>query len=78
MSICQMLVPGLYISDSTIVSINIDKKNKLEAKALSGRLALNANYLKDFRLKVEASEDSPSVFGGQSHSGKGCHEVDGL
>lgn len=63
MSICQMLVPGLYISDSTRVDVNIDRKNRLKARALSGRLALNANYLKDFRLEVESSEDSSSVFG---------------
>lgn len=59
--ICQMLAPGLYIMDSTRVDVNIDRKNRLKARAVSGRLAMNANYLKDFNLQVDASEDSAST-----------------
>lgn len=60
MNICQMLVPGLYIMDSTRVDVNIDRKNNLRARAVSGRLAMNANYLKNFNLQVDASADSAS------------------
>ena len=61
MNICQMLVPGLYIMDSTRVDVNIDRKNNLKARAVSGRLALNANYLKNFNLQVNSSGDSASA-----------------
>lgn len=52
MSICQMLVPGLYIMDGTRVNVNIDRNDNLSANVESGRLAMNANYLKDFSLKL--------------------------
>ncbi len=61
MNICQMLVPGLYIMDSTRVDVNIDRKNNLRARAVSGRLAFNANYLKNFNLQVNSYQDSATV-----------------
>ncbi len=60
MSICQMLVPGLYIMDSTRVNLTIDRNNRLKGEVLSGRLAMNANYFKNFRLGVSAGNGKPS------------------
>jgi len=60
MNICQVLMPGLYIMDSTRVNVTIDKKNNLKGYARSGRLALNANYLKNFTLNVTAGEKKPA------------------
>lgn len=61
MSICQMLVPGLYIMDSTRVNVNIDRNDKLSASLNSGRLAMNANYLKDLNLKLEVQSGKAAL-----------------
>ena len=61
MDICQAIMPGLYIMDSTNLKINIDRNNNLDVSANSGRLAYNANYLKNFRLNLTAGEDKPSA-----------------
>lgn len=56
MSICQMLVPGLYIMDGSRVDVNIDRNDNLAGKIESGRLAMNANYLKDLSIKLAGGE----------------------
>ena len=48
--------PGLYIEDSTMLSIRINEDDVLSSSLLSGRLALKKNYLK--RLNVTISSDS--------------------
>ena len=60
MNVCQAILPGLYIMDSTNVRVNIDRKNNVKASARSGRLAYNANYLKNFKLDLTAGEGLPS------------------
>ena len=60
MGICRMLLPGLYIMDSTRVSVNIDRKDNLQARLTSGRLAMNADYFKDISLNITAGEKQPA------------------
>ena len=61
MDICQAVMPGLFIMDSTRVNVTIDNKNNFKGFARSGRLALNANFIKDFTLNVTAGEKKPAI-----------------
>lgn len=61
MNVCQMIFPGLYIMDSTRVDVNIDRNDKLSARVESGRLAMNANFLKDFSLSLNGGAGKPAV-----------------
>lgn len=51
-SICELLMPGLYIQDSTSLNVNITKENILDFNLKSGRLAIAPNYLKEVDLKI--------------------------
>ena len=51
-SICELLLPGLYIQDSTYVDVFIDKDNILDFKLNSGRIAIKQNYLKGLDLNI--------------------------
>ena len=53
--------PGLYIEDSTLLSVQIDKDDKLYASLLSGRLAHKSNYLKGLDLSVFSDTLHPTV-----------------
>lgn len=45
-SICQLIKPGLYIQDSTKLIASIDSDNIMDIKLLSGRIAMNGNYVR--------------------------------
>ncbi len=51
-SICELLLPGSYIQDSTKIEVKIDTSNVLDMKLLSGRIALKQNYLKNLNINV--------------------------
>ena len=53
--------PGLYIEDSTKFSININKGDTLSASILSGRLALNKNYLKGLDMTLSSDTLNPTA-----------------
>ena len=57
----KVLVPGLFIMDSTKVELTIDSEDRLNAVAQSGRLALGANYMKGVELNLNSSPTTPSV-----------------
>lgn len=61
MDICNALYPGLYIMDNTKLNVYIDRKDNFTFKAQSGRVALNANFLKDFELNVTGGGDKGTV-----------------
>ena len=61
MAICRMLLPGLYIMDSTRLNVVIDRKNNLNLTLNSGRLAMNADYLKNLNLNLNSGTSKPSV-----------------
>lgn len=61
MSICQMLVPGLYIMDGTRAYVSVDRNDNLTANVESGRIAMNSNYLKDLKIKINGGADKPAV-----------------
>lgn len=51
-SICELLMPGLYVQDSTALKVNITKDNILDFNLKSGRLAITPNYIKDVDLNI--------------------------
>ncbi len=57
--VCEFLLPGLYIQDSTVVNIEINRDNDLSVSLGSGRLAIGGDYLKDFDIKLK--QDSITV-----------------
>ena len=54
----SFVYPGLYIADSTSVNLDVAKDGALQCKVESSRLALQNNYLKDFRLAIDNSSGS--------------------
>lgn len=52
-AICQVIKPGLYIQDSTKCEIEIDKGDNILLSLNSGRIAINADYLKGVEMKIE-------------------------
>lgn len=60
-NLTKVLVPGLFIMDSTQVNVQINKDDKLYANIKSGRLALGANYIKKLNLNLISSPTSPSI-----------------
>ncbi len=59
--VCRMLLPGLFIMDSTRFNVVIDRKDNLNAVLKSGRLAMHGDYLKDLSFKVSSGNGSPTV-----------------
>lgn len=57
--ICEFLLPGLYIQDSTQLNVTINPDNDLKMSVRSGRLAIGQNYLKDLDLRLK--NDTASV-----------------
>lgn len=51
-SICELLMPGLYIQDNTALEAHISKEDILDFKLKSGRLAIKQNYLKGLNLNI--------------------------
>ncbi len=51
-SICELLLPGSYIQDSTHIEAKIDTANIMDVKMLSGRVAIKHNYLKNLNLSI--------------------------
>lgn len=51
-SICELLMPGLYIQDSTCMNVNITKENLLDFNLKSGRVAITPNYIKGVDLNI--------------------------
>lgn len=60
-NLTNVLLPGLFIMDSTKVDLTIDQDDKLNAVAQSGRLALGANYLKGVGFSLNTTPTTPSV-----------------
>ncbi len=52
-SVCQLIMPGSYIQDSTKVSASITPENEIDIELLSGRLAVGHNYLKGLDFKLD-------------------------
>lgn len=51
-SICELLLPGLYIQDSTGIDLNISRENILDFNLNSGRIAIGQNYLKGLGISM--------------------------
>lgn len=51
-SICELLLPGSYLQDSTHIEAKIDTSNIMDVKLLSGRVAIKHNYLKNLDLNI--------------------------
>lgn len=60
--ICEALVPGLYLMDSTEINLSINSGNTLRANVKSGRVAFNKNFIKDFNLKINSGYNKSSTF----------------
>lgn len=54
------LMPGLYVADSTSVSLKITDKADLSAQINSKRLAIGSSYLKDLKLDFDNSSSGLS------------------
>lgn len=59
-NLCQIIMPGLYIMDSTRLNVTIDRKNNLKAVAQSGRIANGADFMKNFRLTLTGGLGKPA------------------
>lgn len=59
-NLCQVIMPGLYIMDSTRLNVTIDRKNNLKAVAQSGRIATGADFMKNFRLTLTGGAGKPA------------------
>ncbi len=60
-NLTKVLVPGLFVMDSTRAVIAIDNNDNLNARVKSGRLALGSNFLKKVDLSLTSSPSQPSV-----------------
>lgn len=56
--ILSLLKPGLYIADSTTVSLNMAQDGLVSGKVRSQRIALGNKYLKDLNLSVDNKDGS--------------------
>lgn len=65
MDLLAFLVPGLYIADSTSVSMTIDTSGYFKARLNSSRLAFKEQYVKDMTCTLDNSNGS---IGGAIHS----------
>lgn len=54
--ICELILPDLYIQDSTSVNVEINRDNKLDMVVKSGRLAIGSNYLKNLTLTMNEAD----------------------
>lgn len=54
--ICEFLLPGLYIQDSTLVEATLNHNDSLQVRLHSGRVALGGNYLKDLTLQLNNND----------------------
>lgn len=55
--ICQAIMPGLYIMDSTKVNLSVNKRNQLWGRVRSGRLAYGKHFIKGLDLRVNGDYD---------------------
>ena len=53
----SFILPGLYIEKNTALKLKVDEEGRVDGDVTSGRLALGAKYLKDFRLNVNNHDD---------------------
>ncbi len=51
-SICQILMPGLYIADGTTLNLNLNQKNDLDINLNSNFIGLKTAYIKKLALSV--------------------------
>ena len=51
-NICSFFAPGLYVSDSTVVDLQLAQSGVLTGLVKSDILAYNDNYIKDLRLDI--------------------------
>ncbi len=51
-SVCELLLPGLYLQDNTRIQAKIDTCNTMDVRVLSGRVAVNQNYLKNLDIDI--------------------------
>lgn len=52
-SICDIVMPDLYLADSTRIGLSLNDQDSLHLSIDSERIALNKNFLKDLSLIVE-------------------------
>lgn len=57
-NILAFAAPGLYIENGTSLSANIDEKGNFKADLSSGRLAFKRNYMKEFSMTVDNSDNA--------------------
>lgn len=60
--------PGLFIADSTRVSVSVGKEGDVTASVKSPRLALGKNYLRNFKLNMDNR-------GGSINGAASCSEI---
>lgn len=56
MDLLSFLAPGVYIADSTSLSVGIDTTGKFNASLTSQRIAFKEQYLKDIDLHIDNSD----------------------
>lgn len=54
--VCEFLLPGLYIQDSTLVEATLNHNDSLQVRLHSGRIALGENYLKDLTMNLNNND----------------------
>ncbi|MEG0890741.1 MAG: hypothetical protein RSF01_02520 [Bacteroidales bacterium] len=59
--VCEFLLPGLYIQDSTKLNAVLDKDNNFNLQVKSGRLAVGENYLKDVSMYLKNNDSLINV-----------------
>ena len=57
-SVCDIVMPDLYISDSTKIFLNIDQNDLLDFHIDSDRLAFKENSLKDLHISLHNNDSS--------------------
>ena len=56
--VLSFFAPGVYIADSTALSLNIARDGKMKAALTSGRIAYRDKYLKGISLKIDNPDGS--------------------